>query len=224
MKRSTPVAVLLALSIPLMAGIGSAGDEQDPEVAERCDDGYVSIGDQVLVGPPEEVNIRAAWFEGIWERFELEDGTFDYRLDGIVVTLQMCGEMDLVPPIGSVDVVYGVGWDNGDCRQSVRLTRTSQDPERVVFRQRCGDGPTVSAELPPKDYLITGDRLVVTIDPDGVVAGVTDSLVEGATLALPQAASWFAFNSGGVPNSTAEGDTSPEGRDFLLGQDKPPIE
>lgn len=212
-------AWLIAAATLLIAAPALAGDEQDPEILDGCDDGYVFVDGESVLGPPDAVNVKAAWFTGVWE----PGASGGHRLAAVRITLQVCGELDLVPPIRPPEIVYAVAWDNAGCRQGIKLIRSADDPDRVDFRQRCGGEQPVRTTLPATDVGIVGDRLVLALDLDGPVATVTDSLVEGAVLAGPQAGTWFAVGEDGDGAAvTLEGDTSSVGRDFHLGQDKPP--
>jgi hypothetical protein len=213
-------AVLAGLSLLTAGPAAQAGSEEDPEIADGCNDGYVNSGDEALVGPPAAMNVLAAWFEGVWEPGETPG---EHSLTAVVATLQVCGNLDLVPPTKPPEIAYGFGWDNGDCRQGIRLNRSGEAATRVDARQTCAPSPTELVTLPDSEYRIEGDRLIVTLRVDGPASEVMDGLGEGVTLGAPTAGSWFVINGdgSGAGTSTVEGDTTGVGRDFVIGQDKP---
>jgi hypothetical protein len=197
-----------------------AGTEQDPEIADECTDGYFGGPGIPSLAPPAEMNVRSAWFEEIWEP---GDGAGEQVLSALKVTLRVCADLDLVLPGSQPELVYSVAWDNGACRQSVRLIRTGETPTRVDARQTCTPSPVEFVTLPSSDYTIQGDRLIVTLRIAGPASQVMDGLSEGRTLGAPQAATWFYINPGndtGVASSMSA-DTSGVGRDYVIGQHKP---
>jgi hypothetical protein len=65
--------------------------------------------------------------------------------------------------------------------------------------------------------------VIVTLDVDGPATTVMDDLVEGESLFLPQAASWWVLSTdgSGSGNSSVGIDETEIGRTFRIGQDKP---
>jgi len=215
-----PYILLSALLTVLFANAPAlhAGTVDDPEIADECNDGYLLVNEDAVVGPPPAMNVLAAWFEGVYE-----PGASEHVLSAIKATLQVCGDLDLVSPISPPDIAYGFGWDNGGCRQGIRLIRTSETPTEVHARQTCAPEPTARVTLPDSEYRIEGDRLIVTLRVEGPASEVMDGLAEGVTLGAPTAGSWFVINGdgSGAGSSTVEGDTTGVGRDFIIGEDKP---
>jgi len=221
MSKRLVVLVGAVTAALLLTPSSWAGTEQDPEVADECDDGYLYGGGLPPLGPPPEVNVLSAWFDEIWEPGEAEG---EQVLSALKVTLRVCADLDLVPPAGQQpELVYSFAWDNGACRQSVRLIRTGETPTRVDARQTCTPTPVEFVTLAASDYAIQGDRLIVTLRLDGPASQVMDGLSEGRTLGAPQAASWFYIDGGadtGV-GSSMEADTTAVGRSYVIGQHKP---
>ena len=217
-----PYILLSALLTVLFANAPAlhAGTVDDPEIADECNDGYLLVNEDAVVGPPPAMNVLAAWFEGVYEPGAAPG---EHVLSAIKATLQVCGDLDLVSPISPPDIAYGFGWDNGGCRQGIRLIRTSATPTEVHARQTCAPEPTARVTLPDSEYRIEGDRLIVTLRVEGPASEVMDGLAEGVTLGAPTAGSWFVINGdgSGAGSSTVEGDTTGVGRDFIIGEDKP---
>ena len=218
-KRHIALAAVSAVALFTIGPAATAGTAADPEVTDTCDDGYVNVsGDSMF--PPDATNPLAAWFRGIWEPGEDEP-----VLKALEITLQVCDDMDFVPPTPDAlaAVAYSVKWLSGNCTQSVRLIRSFTVPKRVDARQTCGAGPTDIVTLPDADSRIEADRLIVTLHVDGPATTVLDGLVDGQSLVMPQATSWWVLSTdgGGSGNSSVGIDESEIGRTFRIGQDKP---
>src|SRR5687768_4004902 len=116
------IAFVSIAALASLAPAASAGSATDPEIADECDDGYLGGPGIPSLVPPAEVNLLSAWFEEIWEPGEAGG---EQVLSALKVTLRACADLDLVPPAGQQpEIVYSFSWDNGACRQSVRLIRT----------------------------------------------------------------------------------------------------
>ena len=214
-------AVALAAFLLTAGPPAQAGDQQDPELVDSCNDGYVGVSALPSQAPPPAMNVLAGWFKGHWIPGEIAG---EHVLSAVEVTLRVCGELNLVPPTEPADIAYAFWWANDSCTQGIRLIRSGDVPTRVDARQTCAPSPTERVTLPASEYRIEGDKVVVMLRVDGPAAQVMDGLVEGATLRGLSAATWFAFAGEGDGSgwSTLEGDTTEEaGRDFVIGQDKP---
>ena len=217
-KSYVALAAASLVALTSLASTATAGSAADPEVTDTCDDGYVNVTGDSMV-PPDAVNPLAAWFRGIWEPGEDEP-----IFKALEVTLQACADMDFIPPTPHqlAGVAYSVRWHVGDCVQSVRLIRSFDVPKRVDVRQTCGSGPVRLLTLPDAASKIEGDRLIVTLDV-AAVSTVLQGLVDGRSLVLPRAASWWVLSTdgSGSGNSSIGIDESEDGRTFKIGQDKP---
>jgi hypothetical protein len=214
-------AASLALLLVTAGPPAQAGDQQDPELVDSCDDGYVGVSSLPSQTPPAAMNVLAGWFKAHWVPGEIPG---EHVLSAVEVTMRVCDDLDLVPPTKPPEIAYAIWWANDSCTQGIRLIRSGGVPTRVDARQTCAPSPTERVTLPASEYRIEGDKLVVMLRVDGPAAQVMEGLVEGATLRGLSAATWFAIGGEGDGSgySTLEGDTTEEaGRDFVIGQDKP---
>lgn len=217
-RKKAPAAVAVLLAV-MVASPGMAGTDKDPEITDVCATGEIT--NPQTYSP--EADICAGWFAGHWDPVYDDEGRLvDWRLRELTSTLQLASDLEE----RHRTFHYELKWSIGECRLGWFSKDYVDDADRIrsLYVVRCGEEETRYFPVPMEDIRYTGTELTVTLHVERTPDEIASLLFEGAALEASRAYTLLEVQTTAHPlEATYSWDDTPEGRTFVIGQDKPPV-